>query len=48
MQHLVAGRMDRVVTVSESAAEETRNAFRVPRDKIRVVYNGIDTQMFRI
>jgi glycosyltransferase involved in cell wall biosynthesis len=47
MQHLVAGRMDRVVTVSESAAEETRTAFRVSRDKIRVVYNGIDTEMFR-
>jgi glycosyltransferase involved in cell wall biosynthesis len=47
MQHLVTGRMDRVITVSESAAEETRNAFRVSRDKIRVVYNGIDTEMFR-
>lgn len=47
MQHLVTGRMDRVITVSESAAEETRNAFRVSRDKIRVVYNGIDTGMFR-
>ncbi len=47
MQHLVAGRMDRVVTVSESAAEETRKVFRVPRDKLRVVYNGIDTEMFR-
>jgi len=47
MQHLVSGRMDRVITVSESAAEETRNAFKVPREKIRVVYNGIDTEMFR-
>ncbi len=47
MQHLVTRRMDRVITVSESAAEETRNAFKVPREKIRVVHNGIDTRMFR-
>ena len=47
MQHLVTRRMDRVITVSESAAAETRKAFKVPREKIRVVYNGIDTEMFR-
>ena len=47
MQHLVTRRMDRVIVVSESAAEETRNAFKVPRSKIRVVHNGIDTDMFR-
>ena len=47
MQHLVTKRMDRVITVSESAAEETRNTFKVPRSKIRVVHNGIDTNMFR-
>ncbi len=47
MQHLVTRRMDRVITVSESAAEETRCTFKVPREKIRVVYNGIDTEMFR-
>jgi glycosyltransferase involved in cell wall biosynthesis len=47
MQHLVTWMMDRVITVSESAAEETRNTFKVPQKKIRVVYNGIDTEMFR-
>ncbi|GAF86165.1 unnamed protein product, partial [marine sediment metagenome] len=47
MQHLVTRRMDRVITVSESAAEETMCTFKVPREKIRVVYNGIDTEMFR-
>ena len=46
MQHIVARRMDRVITVSENAAEETANAFKVSREKIRVVYNGIDTEMF--
>lgn len=47
MQHLVVRMMDRVITVSESAAEETRNAFRIPREKLRVIYNGIDLDMFR-
>ena len=46
MQHIVTRRMDRVITVSENAAEETANAFKVSREKIRVVYNGIDTEMF--
>ncbi len=47
MQHVVVRRMERVITVSQSAAEETRNAFKVRREKIRVVYNGIDLDMFR-
>lgn len=48
MQHLVTKRLHRVITVSENAAVETAAAFKVPRDKIRVVYNGIDTEMFRM
>ena len=47
MQHLVARSMDRVITVSNSSAEETRSAFGVNPEKMRVVYNGIDTDMFR-
>ncbi len=47
MQHLVSRMMDRVITVSESAAAETRRAFKVPREKIRVVHNGIDTDVFK-
>ena len=47
MQHLVARRMDRVITVSQSSAEEARNAFGVSPDRLRVVYNGIDTALFR-
>jgi len=47
MQHLVARGVDRVITVSRSSAEETRNAFGVRKDKLRVVYNGIDADMFR-
>jgi glycosyltransferase involved in cell wall biosynthesis len=47
MQHLVSRRMDRVITVSRSSAMETRDAFGVREDKLRVVYNGIDTDVFR-
>lgn len=47
MQHVVTKRMDRVITVSASAAEETKNVFRVPTQKLRVIYNGIDTTIFR-
>ncbi len=47
MQHLAAWGMDRVITVSENAAAEIRNSFKVPHRKMRVVYNGIDTDTFR-
>ena len=47
MQHMAAAAMDRVITVSEDAAGEIHNSFKVPHKKMRVVYNGIDTEMFR-
>jgi len=47
MQHLTASAMDRVITVSDNAAKEIRNSFKVPYKKMRVVYNGIDTEAFR-
>ncbi len=47
MQHLVSRRMDRVITVSRSSAMETRDAFGVREEKLRVVYNGIDTAVFK-
>jgi len=47
MQHLVSRRMDRVITVSRSSAMETRDAFGVREEKLRVVYNGIDTATFK-
>ena len=47
MQHLVSRRMDRVITVSRSSAQETKSAFGVPEEKLRVVYNGIDTDVFK-
>ena len=47
MQHMAASAMDRVITVSDDAAGEIHNSFKVPHKKMRVVYNGIDTEMFR-
>ncbi|MFQ6111428.1 MAG: glycosyltransferase family 4 protein, partial [Nitrospinota bacterium] len=46
MQHIVARRVDRVIAVSHSSAEEIIRAFQVSREKLRVVYDGIDTVKF--
>ena len=48
MQAFVARRMDRIITVSQSSAKDTRLLFKVPADKIRVVYNGIDTEIYSV
>ena len=48
MQAFVARRMDRIITVSQSSAKDTRLFFKVPADKIRVVYNGIDTDIYSV
>jgi len=46
MQAFVARRLDRIITVSESSAKDARLMFKVPADKTRVVYNGIDTEIY--
>jgi glycosyltransferase involved in cell wall biosynthesis len=48
MQAFVARRLDRIITVSQSSAKDTRLFFEVPADKIRVVYNGIDTEIYSV
>ena len=47
MQHFVAKRMDRVITVSSVSAADTMRVFKLPEERVRVVPNGIDTQVFR-
>ena len=47
MQRIVTKRMDRVITVSESSADKARKAFKVSNSKLRVVYNGVDTDIFK-
>jgi glycosyltransferase involved in cell wall biosynthesis len=46
MQKIVSNRLDRIITVSHDSAREITNAFGVPPQKIRVVYNGLDSQEF--
>lgn len=46
MQAFVARRLDRIITVSQSSAKDTNLLFKVPMERIRVVYNGIDTQVY--
>jgi len=47
MQNIVTRRMDRVITVSKSSAHKARKAFKVADAKLRVVYNGVDTDIFK-
>lgn len=47
MQHFVAKRMDRIITVSDVSAADTMEVFKLPKSKVRVVPNGIDTDIFR-
>jgi glycosyltransferase involved in cell wall biosynthesis len=46
MQAFVARRLDRIITVSESSAKDARLMFNVPADRMRVIYNGIDTEIY--
>ena len=46
MQGWVSRRMDRIITVSHDSAREITDAFGVPPEKIRVVYNGLDSEEF--
>lgn len=46
MQGFVARRLDRIITVSQSSAKDTSRFFKVSPDNIRVVYNGIDTEVY--
>ncbi len=47
MQARVARRLDRLIAVSESARTDTLGHFGVPADKVSVVANGVDAELFR-
>lgn len=47
MQHFVAKRMDKIITVSDVSAEDTKRVFKLTNDHVRVVPNGIDIDVFR-
>ena len=46
MQGIVARRLDSVITDSNSSIHEIAQAFRVPDERMRLVYPGIDTDVF--
>jgi glycosyltransferase involved in cell wall biosynthesis len=47
MQSYVGRRVDHVITVSECSAREIERLMGVPQDRMRVVYNGVDSSLFR-
>lgn len=47
MQGIVSRRLPLLISVSESSARATQRAFRVPRYRIRTVFNGVDSEAFR-
>lgn len=46
MQKKVARRLSHIITVSRNSAEHIAQAFDISKEKLRIVYNGIDTQTF--
>jgi len=47
MQEAVAKRLDRVIVVSETTRDDVASAFGLAPERVRVVHNGIDTDVFR-
>jgi glycosyltransferase involved in cell wall biosynthesis len=46
MQRWVASRVDRIITGSEASAESVADAFGLPRSHIRVILDGVETDVF--
>ncbi len=47
MQSFVIKRLDRVITSFREGVDELYKAFKVNKDKVSVVYNGMDVDLFR-
>ncbi len=47
MQERVARRADAVITVSQTSARSIRRAFKTPPERTHIVYNGVQTEVFR-
>jgi glycosyltransferase involved in cell wall biosynthesis len=47
MQKRVARKLSRIVTVSNCAGKDIGNTFKIPEHRLRIVPNGIDTELFR-
>ncbi len=47
MQRIVINRLDRVITSSKEGINALKEAFNLNPDKVSVVYNGMDVELFR-
>jgi glycosyltransferase involved in cell wall biosynthesis len=47
MQARVARRMPRIITVSQSSRTDVVRELRVPAERVGVIHNGVDTELFR-
>ncbi len=47
MQRWVAARVDRIITGSDASAASVAAAFGMPREHIRVIHDGVETDVFR-
>jgi glycosyltransferase involved in cell wall biosynthesis len=47
MQAFVARRVDRMITSSEASLRQIERDFRVPHERLRMLGNGLDTELFR-
>ncbi len=47
MQRIVINRLDRIITSSNEGIDELKRAFGLRKEKISVVYNGMDVESFR-
>jgi len=46
MQKKVAQQLPYIITVSQDSAQHIARTFNIPRERLRIVYNGIDTETF--
>jgi glycosyltransferase involved in cell wall biosynthesis len=46
MQELVARRIDRIITGSRNSQLSVAEAFRLPEERVSVIYDGVDTDVF--
>jgi glycosyltransferase involved in cell wall biosynthesis len=47
MQRWVAVRLDKIITGSEASAESVAESFEFPRDHVRAIHDGVETDVFR-
>jgi len=47
MQEIVARRMDRIITGSRHSAASVAEVFRLPPERVAVIYDGVDSETFR-